>query len=147
MPEYQPRTKDKTQTHSPLYSKEIIINGPLWRRVDHIFSNSSGVLLNPSPSAMLPCTLSNLRILRPRPMRCARRAVLGVTRRGQAVDIARQSAHCPCRKLKLEPIDGVARPRSATNARALCSTHHAEPARPSAARPVGRECPWPGCAV
>jgi hypothetical protein len=32
---------------------------------------------------------------------------------------------CPCRKLKLEHIDGLARPRSATNARALCGTHHA----------------------
>jgi hypothetical protein len=42
-------------------------------------------------------------------------------------------AGCPCRKLKLEHIDGVARPRSATNARALCGTRHAEPARPSAA--------------
>jgi hypothetical protein len=40
---------------------------------------------------------------------------------------------CPCRKRKLEHIDGVARPRSATNARALFGTHHAEPARPSAA--------------
>jgi hypothetical protein len=39
----------------------------------------------------------------------------------------------PCRKLKLEHIDGVARPRSATNAHALFGTHHAEPARPSAA--------------
>lgn len=42
-------------------------------------------------------------------------------------------SRCPCRKLKLEHIDGVARPRSATNARALFGTHHAEPARPSAA--------------
>jgi hypothetical protein len=42
-------------------------------------------------------------------------------------------SRCPCRKLKLEHIDGVARPRSATNARALCGTRHAEPARPSAA--------------
>jgi glutathione S-transferase len=32
---------------------------------------------------------------------------------------------CPCRKLKLEHIDGVARPRSAMNARALFGTHHA----------------------
>jgi hypothetical protein len=30
-------------------------------------------------------------------------------------------------------MDGVARPRSATNARALFGTHHAEPGRPSAA--------------
>jgi hypothetical protein len=35
---------------------------------------------------------------------------------------------CPCRKLKLEHIDGVVRPRSATNARALFGTHLAEPA-------------------
>jgi hypothetical protein len=34
---------------------------------------------------------------------------------------------------QLEHIDGVARSRSATNARALFGTHHAEPARPSAA--------------
>jgi hypothetical protein len=40
---------------------------------------------------------------------------------------------CPCLKLKLEHIDGVARPRSATNACSLFGTHHAEPARPSAA--------------
>jgi hypothetical protein len=35
---------------------------------------------------------------------------------------------CPCRKLKFEHIDGVARPRSATNARALFGTHRVEPA-------------------
>jgi hypothetical protein len=46
------------------------------------------------------------------------------------------------RKLKLEHIDGVARPRSATNARALFGTRHAEPARPSAA--IGAF--WPRCA-
>jgi hypothetical protein len=32
---------------------------------------------------------------------------------------------CPCRKVKLEHIDGVGRPRSATNARAPFGTHHA----------------------
>jgi hypothetical protein len=37
---------------------------------------------------------------------------------------------CPCRKLKLESIDGVARPRSATSARALFGRHHAEPPPP-----------------
>jgi hypothetical protein len=37
---------------------------------------------------------------------------------------------CPCRKLKLEHIDGVARLRWATSARARFGTHHAEPARP-----------------
>jgi hypothetical protein len=46
---------------------------------------------------------------------------------------------CPCRKLKLEHIDAVVRPRPATNARALCGTHHAELARPSAA--MGAFCP------
>jgi hypothetical protein len=39
----------------------------------------------------------------------------------------------PGRKLKLEHVDGVGRPRSATNARPLFGTHHAEPARASVA--------------
>jgi hypothetical protein len=47
--------------------------------------------------------------------------------------VRRVADACPCRKLKLEHIDGVARQRSATNARALFGTHHAEPARPCAA--------------
>jgi hypothetical protein len=45
----------------------------------------------------------------------------------------KQGGRCPCRKLKLEHIDGVVRPRSVTNARPLFGTHHAEPACPSAA--------------
>jgi hypothetical protein len=35
--------------------------------------------------------------------------------------VAERCGTCPCRKLKLEHIDGVARPRSATNARPLCA--------------------------
>ena len=50
------------------------------------------------------------------------------------VDGTTGPARCPCRKLKLEYIAGVARPRLATNARALFGTHHAEPANSSGFR-------------
>jgi hypothetical protein len=57
----------------------------------------------------------------------------GTRGRGRKVPRLKLLKGCPCRKLKLEHIDGVARPRSVTNARALFGTHYAEPARPSAA--------------
>ncbi len=42
---------------------------------------------------------------------------------------------CPVRKLKLEHIDGVARPRSATDARALASSYVRCQRRPGNKRP------------
>jgi hypothetical protein len=78
---------------------------------------------------------------------------------------------CACQKLKLEHTEGVARPRSATmfgtmreggedGARqrrrrrdqdmpvgsSRSASPHIRSAKATAPRPVGRECPWPGCA-
>jgi hypothetical protein len=62
-------------------------------------------------------------------LRCRRGRVRQHPYRYRARALYLSWTSCLCRKLKLEHIDGVARPRSATNARALFGTHHAEPAR------------------